>query len=82
MYACIFETGRGFFEGVCAPSNVTAYFYDPPPPIRESTPANASHSKENGASSMSPAPFVKLARLRHKLVYVMVEAVVNAVDVF
>jgi hypothetical protein len=31
MYACIPEIGRGFFEGVCAPSNVTAYFGDPPP---------------------------------------------------
>ena len=32
MYACILEIGRGFFEGVCAPSNATAYLRDPPPP--------------------------------------------------
>jgi hypothetical protein len=32
MYACIRETGRGFFEGVCAPSDATAIFRDPPPP--------------------------------------------------
>src|SRR5215217_8085072 len=31
MYACILETGRGFFEGVCAPGNASAYFRDPPP---------------------------------------------------
>jgi hypothetical protein len=24
MYACICETGRGFFEVVCAPSDATA----------------------------------------------------------
>ena len=34
MYACILESGRGFFEGVCAPSNTTAYFCDPPPTPR------------------------------------------------
>jgi hypothetical protein len=32
MYACILETGRGFFEGVCTPGNATANFRDPPPP--------------------------------------------------
>jgi hypothetical protein len=32
MYACIRETGRGFFEEVCAPSNASANFCDPPPP--------------------------------------------------
>jgi hypothetical protein len=31
MYACTLETGRGFFEGVCAPGNATAHFRDPPP---------------------------------------------------
>jgi hypothetical protein len=37
MYACIRRIGRGFFEVVCAPSNSTAIFHDPPPPgnIRE-----------------------------------------------
>jgi hypothetical protein len=40
MYACDGVTGRGFFEGVCAPCNATAYFHDPPPPIRELTPTN------------------------------------------
>ena len=30
MYACVLETGRRFFEGVCEPSETTAYFRDPP----------------------------------------------------
>src|SRR5215211_6046580 len=33
MYACILEIGGGFFEGVCTPSNATANFRDPPPPL-------------------------------------------------
>jgi hypothetical protein len=40
MYACILEIRRGFFEGVCTPSNATAHSYDPPPPpltLRESS---------------------------------------------
>jgi hypothetical protein len=32
MYACVPENGGGFFEGVCAPNNATAYFLDLPPP--------------------------------------------------
>jgi hypothetical protein len=32
MYACILENGLGFFEGVRAPNDATAYSYDPPPP--------------------------------------------------
>jgi hypothetical protein len=31
MYACILETGRGLFEGVCPPCNATAHYSDPPP---------------------------------------------------
>jgi hypothetical protein len=31
MYACVFETGCGFFEEVCASSNATAHSYDPFP---------------------------------------------------
>jgi hypothetical protein len=30
MYAYILEAGRGFFEGVCTPSNATAHLRDPP----------------------------------------------------
>jgi hypothetical protein len=32
MYAYILRLGRGFSEGVCAPSNATAHFRDPTPP--------------------------------------------------
>jgi hypothetical protein len=31
MYACVFETSVGFFEGVGVPCETTAYFGDPPP---------------------------------------------------
>src|SRR5919112_991202 len=33
MYVCVPESRCGFFEGVCAPCNATAYLSDPPPPI-------------------------------------------------
>ena len=32
MYAYTREAWRGFFEGVCTPSNATAHLDDPPPP--------------------------------------------------
>ena len=38
MYACFHETERGFFEGVCAPSNATTNFCDPPPPPNTKEP--------------------------------------------
>src|SRR5829696_463198 len=31
------EIGRGFFEGVCPPSNATAHSCDPPPPCHSRT---------------------------------------------
>jgi hypothetical protein len=39
MYACIPEIGRGFFEGVYAPSSATAHLHDPPPPPPDSPTA-------------------------------------------
>jgi hypothetical protein len=39
MYACIPEIGRGFLEGVCTPSNTTAYLREPPPPPLDSPTA-------------------------------------------
>jgi hypothetical protein len=30
------KQGRGFFEGVCTPSNTTANCHDPPPPSHSS----------------------------------------------
>jgi hypothetical protein len=41
MYACICETGCGFFEVVCTPSNVTAHSYDLPHPQCKRTGALA-----------------------------------------
>jgi hypothetical protein len=41
MYACSRETRRGFFARVCTPSNATANFRDPPPPLSERTGALA-----------------------------------------
>jgi hypothetical protein len=38
MYACIHETRRGFFGGVCTPSDATAHSCDPPPNAREPEP--------------------------------------------
>jgi len=38
MYAYVLEPGRGFFEGVCARSNATANFRDPPPPLSAKEP--------------------------------------------
>jgi hypothetical protein len=38
MYACILEIGRGFFEGVCTPSDATAQLRDPPPPHNTKEP--------------------------------------------
>jgi hypothetical protein len=38
MYACIPEIERGFFEGVCPPSNATVIFHDPPPPHNTKEP--------------------------------------------
>jgi hypothetical protein len=33
MYACIPETGCGFFEVVCTPSSASAHLRDPPLPL-------------------------------------------------
>src|SRR5215208_3785220 len=38
MYACVHETECGFFEVACAPSNATAHFGDPPPPLSAKEP--------------------------------------------
>jgi hypothetical protein len=33
MYACVPETGRGFFEGVCALATLALESSGPPPPL-------------------------------------------------
>ena len=38
MYAYTPDIGRGFFEGVCTPSNATAHSCDPPPPRNTKEP--------------------------------------------
>jgi hypothetical protein len=37
MCACVHKSGRGFFEGVCAPSTTTFHLYDLPPPLNSRT---------------------------------------------
>src|SRR5829696_103910 len=44
MYACSGETGNGFFEGVCAPSNATGNFSDPTPTDSRIASPEAFHS--------------------------------------
>src|SRR5918992_4530760 len=48
MYACTYETGHGFFEGVCAPCKATAHFRDPPPPLDS--------RMDSGRDAQAPAP--------------------------
>jgi hypothetical protein len=50
MYAFIRETGRRFFEVVCAPSTMTAHLHDPPPPLHSPTALSkpCSHSDTEG----------------------------------
>ena len=43
------ENGRGFFEGVCAPCKMTAYFHDPPPRFANRVPPAPVAAKANGA---------------------------------
>jgi hypothetical protein len=84
MYANIPGTARGFFERVCRSEDRPLTIRDPPRhlTIRESTSAMASSSKgENGAGDVLPAPLDQPTRLTHKLINVVVEAVVYAVDV-
>ena len=59
MYACSYETGCGFFEGVCAPGNATAHLRDPPPPPSHSRIALCQHavsgdSRHSGYSFTAP----------------------------
>jgi hypothetical protein len=50
MYAFIRETGRRFFEVVCAPSTMTAHLHDPPPlPLDSRTALFQLCSKSNTA---------------------------------
>ena len=83
MYACVklsadflrWCAGRRIADPICATYPLT---------IRELAPTHASRSKgENGAGNTSSAPFARSGYevLCHKLVDVVVETVVKAVDV-
>jgi hypothetical protein len=78
------EFAAGFFAG-CAGSRIGHLLFATYPrrlTIRESTSARASSSKgENGAGDVLPAPLDQLTRLSHKLINVVVVAVVAGVDV-
>jgi hypothetical protein len=65
MYACIRGTGRGFFEGVCTPSNATAHSCDPPYPV-----TGKNRSPGNGTPARS--------RSRQEFVNVVVVAILDA----
>src|SRR5215203_3268249 len=63
------RSGADFSTGVCALGNATAYFCDPPPSIRELTPARASHSKgeqgnTKGSRLFRPDPATRQCLLR------------------
>ena len=53
MYACNCETGRGFFEEVCAPGNATTNFRDPPPPWKWTC---VNKGKRKGRGCKKPRP--------------------------
>jgi hypothetical protein len=56
MYACILETGRGFFEWVCTPSSTTANLHDPPPPRNAKEPEP--HGQGSGPKRITRRPTV------------------------
>jgi hypothetical protein len=85
MYAYLLKTEHGFFEGVCAPCNATAYFSDPPPTgsrFANRVPPAPVAARANGADDIPSAPSARSGineSLAHKLVYVVVVAVLDKV---
>jgi hypothetical protein len=85
MYACVRETGYGFFAGMCAACHRSHFSCEPPYHlgIREITPANGRRRKsENGAEDSCPVRSIRhlWGVLCHKLIDVVVVAVIYAVD--
>jgi hypothetical protein len=79
MYACFLEIGRGFFEGVCGRNDQRLDSQDPPPPIRESSPASPVTAKGTGQMVCRlPRSLDQVDSLRHKLINVVVVAVLDA----
>src|SRR5215217_2712369 len=56
MYACLLETGGGFFEVVCAPVDRSHVSPDPPSTIREVTHPDASHSNDERGRRLATCP--------------------------
>jgi hypothetical protein len=77
----VFLQPAQIFRGVCGRDNQPLDSQDPPPSIRELTPANATRNKGERGRWYAPAPFDVVTKLRHKLVDVVVVAVVDGVDV-
>jgi hypothetical protein len=66
MYACIYETGGGFFEGVCALSDQACISSDPPSPairgsLHGSTVSVNQVSASTAANLYSLLPYLVLA---------------------
>jgi hypothetical protein len=61
MYACVHQTGRGFFAGACRSEDLPPTFRDPPPPLCRSRIGVRVSIRANGADSMSSAPFARSA---------------------
>jgi hypothetical protein len=54
MYACNLETGRGFFEGVCALSDQDCISSDPPPHTSR-IDSRECHSQKLGTGRVIPS---------------------------
>jgi hypothetical protein len=78
------RTSGWFFEVVCIPITTTAYLFDPPAASRCANRLSRMPlpTMVSGADDVLPAPLNPVVEmLGHELVYVVVEAVVYAVDV-
>lgn len=85
MYACVHEIGGGFFAEVCAPDDRPHISYDPPPTVSQfANWLRDCQSQKRRTGQMTyflPRSLDQELRLRHKLINVVVEAVVYAVDI-
>ena len=78
MYACIPQNTGGFFEVACTPSNATANIRDPSPKPFANWPLRVPARVNEAAGTSPPRPLDQVDEvLRHKLVDLVVEAVVS-----
>ena len=76
------QSGSKLFDWACTPRHTRAIFYDPPPTnIRELTSTSSSKGERGSRYIPRPVRSIRYLRLRHQLIYVVVVAVVYAVDV-